>query len=234
MKHLHWIKKFSSWVNSGAIAIKSKIPNAWTWQSWVNLGTIAAIPALILSVYTFILLYYEPGTIEINMPDEIALNLNQSPGIQVYATFSNDGSPSTWKIIRNINARGWIHRKGKPDEEIKFDWKYVYRFVGIEDYEHNYIKPNETISNDTNFFTIFESAKAPFTVPGKGTVSKLLVFKSYSGGFNFSEPFTFEVEIEGTTMDNNIYKSPKISYYGNNVDAVTITTRTIYGWLHRE
>jgi hypothetical protein len=194
------------------------------WQSLVDLGVIVAIPAFVLSIITSYSLYWNPGKIEIYMPDEVGLNLNQSPSLQIYTTFSNNGSPNKWKIIRDINATGWIHYS-KSDEEIKFDWRYVFHFISREDYEHNYSALNQAIPNDAEFYTIFESAKAPFIVPGEGTVSKLLKLISFKKIPNFSEQFTIEIEIKATTMDNNIYTSPKISYYGDGSDAVNITTR---------
>ena len=159
------------------------------------------------------------------MPDEVALNLNTSPSFQIYATFSNDGSPNTWRIIKNIKATGWIYRQDEPDEEIKFDWVNINRFVSLEDYVHNYKLPNETIPNDTTFYSLFENYKEPFSVSGEQTVSKLLEFKSSSKGFNFSKPFIFEVEMEATTMDNKIIPSTKISYYGSGLIAADIAKR---------
>ena len=172
-------------------------------------GIISLLPILSILISGIIAydIYWSDGNIEIFIPDEV--NLDKSLVLTVHSTFSNDGAPPTSFIIKDVKAKAWIHRENKPVEEVQFKWLYTDNFMSK--IEHERLYPNQIQENAVDYL-VYERRKAPFTVQGKTTVSKLLRFYPQNNINNLSEPFNITIKIIATTMDNRTFISQEKEY----------------------
>ena len=172
-------------------------------------GIISLLPILSILISGIIAydLYWSKGDIEIFMPEEV--NLDKSSVLIVHSTFSNDGAPPTSFIIKDVKAKAWIYQENKPDEEVQFRWVDTQRFISKREFERLY--PDQ-IQQDARNYLVFEDRKAPFTVQGKTTVSKLLLFIPLNNVINISEPFNITIQIIATTMDGRTFNSQEKEY----------------------
>ena len=140
------------------------------------------------------------------MPDEV--NLDKLLVLIVRPTFSNDGASPTSFIIKDVKVKAWIHQENKSDEEVQFRWLDTQHFISKREFERLY--PDQ-IQQGARSYLEFEDRKAPFTVQGKTTVSKLLLFTPNSA-INISEPFNITIQIIATTMDDRTFNSQEKEY----------------------
>lgn len=132
-------------------------------KDWLkSLSSWLSFSAIIISLYTFIVVDLNPGRLIVVLPQEIGVMLNYDGGIDllVPTVIYNTGAQRKQRVVLDITA----DLTDETNQVFKYRWRDSWDFIGKIEFEKEYPQNRARLPADE--YIIYDSRRVPFIILG--------------------------------------------------------------------
>jgi hypothetical protein len=175
------------------------------WADWLKQpASLLSLTAAVISVSTFVLVYANPGRLEVYLPDQVAVGLNRGQQrLLIPLTLTNTGAARTHRHIIRITA---LISPGAGDSSsvtIPFSWLYEVQLLHAEQFR---LKYGTNVKVDTGLVDVVDYVNRALALHFPGGSSQLRTYEFVQSDTTrvFTVPSTFELRLNVVTVKGSV------------------------------
>jgi hypothetical protein len=183
------------------------------WADWLKQpASLLSLTAAIISVSTFVLVYANPGRLEVYLPDEVAVGLNRGRDrLLIPLSLTNTGAARTHRQIIRITAQIIPDVGDASSVTIPFSWAYEVQLMHAEQFRLKY-GPKAPV--DTGLVDVVDYVNRALALHMPGSSSQLRTYEFVQSDTTpvLTVPSTFELRLNVVTVRGTV--SVAARYHG--------------------